>query len=131
MLRVAGGAVIIAVFIFLLSLPLLHLHPGAVHTLSAVIHWHMPDDADAHHDSAAADPIVDSADSHDLAVPFEISSLCAASEVQLPAPELFAMLPTTEQMPPDAPRVSLKEPDPRAQAPPSVLIYFAFRSPPA
>lgn len=132
MRRVAGSAVIISLFIFLVSLPLLHLHPGGVHPLGAVIHWHMPHTADVHHDSIAADPIVDGADSHDVrAVPLEISSLCAASPGQAPVPEFSTMLPTVERISPDALCVSFAEPEPRAQAPPGVLIHLSFRSPPA
>jgi hypothetical protein len=132
MRRVAGSAVIISLFVFLLSLPLLHLHPGGVVTFGAVIHWHMTHAADVHIDGTAANPILNGADSHDgKAVPFEISSLCAASAVQAPVSDFLATLPAIERILPQAPFVSFREPDPRAQAPPGLLIHLSFRSPPA
>jgi hypothetical protein len=112
-------------------MPLLHLHPGGVVTSGAVIHWHMPHAADVHCDGTA-DPILDGSDSHDArAVPFEISSLCAAPAVQAPISDFLAMLPATERSTPQTPFVSFREPDPRAQAPPGLLIHLSFRSPPA
>ena len=132
MRQVAGNVIIISLFTFLLSLPLLHLHPGGVLTCGAVIHWHMPHDADVRREGMVASPILDGADSHDAkAVPFEISSLGAAPAVQAPVSDFVATLPTMERISPDAPRVSFTEPDARAQAPPGVLIHLSFRSPPA
>ncbi len=132
MRRVAGGLVIVSLFSFLLSLPLLHLHPGLGHTLSVVIHCHMPHSHDVHHAGTLADPFLDDVDSDELeAVPFEISVLCAAAAAQAPVPEFIAMLPLVLRMEPDMARVSFAEPDPRAQAPPGILIHLTFRSPPA
>jgi hypothetical protein len=132
MRQVAGIAAIVSLVIFLVGLPLLHLHPGGVPTHGAMIHLHMPHDADVHLDGDPANPILNGADSHDArAVPFEISSLCASPVVQAPASDFVAMLPTAEPITPRAPFVSFTEPDPRAQAPPGVLIHLSYRSPPA
>jgi hypothetical protein len=132
MRRVAGSLIIIALFTYLLSLPLLHLHPSGVLAIGAVIHWHMPHDADVHCEGITASPILDGADSHDAkAVPLEISSLCAAPAVQAPVSDFLALLPTTERITSQAQFVSFFKPDPRAQAPPGILIHLSFRSPPA
>jgi len=132
MRRAAGSAAIISLFAFLLNLPLLHLHPGGALTLGTVIHWHMPHDADVNCHSSLANQILGDGDSHDAqAVPFEISSLCAASAVQAPVLELFATLPTMQWISPEARCLWVMEPGPRAQAPPGVLIHLSFRSPPA
>jgi hypothetical protein len=130
--RVLGALLAISLFLFCLGLPILHLHPGGAPKLSAVIHWHMPHAADVHHEGAPADPIIGDADSHDAkALPFEISSLCAASTVQPPIPDFLAILPPAQRITLRAPFVAPKEPEPRALAPPGVLIHLSLRSPPA
>jgi len=132
MSRVLGGVVIISLFLFLLSLPLLHLHPGLGHTPGAVIHCHMPHAAEVHHGNAAAGPFLDDLDSDELkSVPFEISALCAAAAAQAPVPRFSAMLAIVLRVEPDLQFESYTEPDPRAQAPPGILIHPSFRSPPA
>ena len=132
MRRAVGSVVISSLFLFLLTLPLLHLHPNLKHTLGAVIHCHMPHDAEIHHGGATAGPILDDVDSDELrALPFEISALCAAAAAQAPVPEFCAMLPMVLRMGPDMPSVCFTDPDPRAQAPPGILIHPSFRGPPA
>jgi len=132
MRRVVGSTAISSLFLFLLTLPLLHLHPGVRHTLSAVIHCHMPHAAEIHHGGTTARPILDYVDSDELnAVPYEISALCAAASAQAPVPEFYAMLPMVLRVESDMPLVYFAEPDPRAQAPPGILNRPSFRSPPA
>jgi hypothetical protein len=132
MRRVVGSAVIIFLFLFFLSLPLLHLHPGLGHTIGAVIHCHMPHAAEVHHGSSAAGSFFDDVDSDELkAVSLEISALSAAVAAQAPAPEWSAILPIGAGMEPDSRFESCTEPDPRAQVPPGILMHLSLRSPPA
>jgi len=132
MRRVVGSVVIISLFLFLLTLPLLHLHPGERHTLSAVVHCHMPHAAETHPGGDEADAILEDVDRDELkALPFEISALCASAAAQAPVPEFSAKLPMLLRMGPDMPCVSFAEPDPRAKAPPGILNHPSFRSPPA
>lgn len=132
MRRVAGSGIIISLIIFLLGLPLLHLHPVSSHTSSAVIHCHLPHTPGVHRGSSEVGPIVDDGDSDGIrAVPFEIPSLSAASEAQAPVPGFSATLAISLPMEPDTAGEPVAEPRPRAKAPPGVLIRLSFRSPPA
>lgn len=134
MRRAVGSAAISSLFLFLLALPLLHLHPGVRNTLSAVIHCHMPHDAEVHHGGTAADPALDVVDSDELqAVPFEISALCGAApaQAQAPVPDYSAIIALALPIEPEMPCVSFKEPDPKAKAPPAILNHPSLRSPPA
>lgn len=131
MRRVAGGFSIQSLFLFFLTLPLLHLHPGLDSATSAVVHCHVPHNPGAHHAESGSVPILDSVDDDGLnPLPFEIFAVYDAA-AQVASPDFAAILPIRSQVELDAPYVFIPEPESRAQPPPGHLINLSFRSPPA
>jgi len=132
MRRAVGGTLMVSLFLFLLSLPMLHLHPAAAHHHNAVIHSHLPP---AHavdgSGSAHARDVAEYEASDFESVPVEISALCPSGLSQAPGPELSALPTVRVSIEPGLEPEYLRPPDPKAQAPPAVLIYHTLRSPPA
>jgi len=133
MRRIVAGILEISLFLFALSLPMLHLHPSAPHDHDAVIHAHMPQTAGAHEarkgnfsrNFEANDP------SELRSVPIDICALCPTD--QSPASDLTISAlpaPVIRATPTPDPEY-FTEPESKAQAPPGISIHFSLRSPPA
>lgn len=132
MRRTAGSALIVSLFLFLLSLPTLHLHPAAEHDHVAVIHSHMPQRAGADSSGSAQGQGAEGYEASDFeSVPVDVSALCPSGLSPAPVPEVSVLLTADFSVEPDLQPEYFQPPDPNAQGPPGVLIYHPLRSPPA
>jgi hypothetical protein len=131
MRRATASTLIASLFLFLLSLPTLHLHLSAGHDHVAVIHSHMPQtSADSSGSAHSQD-----AEGHEAgdfqSVPIDISALCPSALSVAPVPEFTVLLTAVFSIEPDPQPEYFQAPDPNAQGPPGVLIHHPLRSPPA
>ncbi|MBP1598246.1 MAG: hypothetical protein H6Q05_3623 [Acidobacteria bacterium] len=132
MRRVAGSALIASLFLFLLSLPMLHFHPAAEHEQNAVLHSHMPQSGGADSSRIALGQDAEGNEPSEFeSVPIDISALCPSGLSPAPAPDLAVLITADVSIDPDPQSECVRLPDPKAQAPPEVLIYHSLRSPPA
>jgi hypothetical protein len=123
---------ITSILMFLLGLPMLHLHPGTEDDCDAVIHSHMPHAAGVHHHRNSEDRSVDE-DDHDefKSIPVEISAICPPAPSLTPPLELLAFLQMELGINLDLRLEFFPDPDPKAQPPPVPLVHLSPRSPPA
>jgi hypothetical protein len=133
MYRVVAGTLVFSLFLFLLSMPMLHLHPAEHHDHDAVIHAHMPHAAGAHdaHQGNSSKEIGAREPSELQSVPIHVCALCP-TDVS-PAPDLaVALLPTFAMRIEPGPEFEcVAEPESKAKSPPGFLIQISLRSPPA
>jgi hypothetical protein len=128
-----GSILITSLFFFLLSLPMLHLHPGTQHRCDPVIHSHMPHAAGVHyHRNAIGRTIEDDDDGELEEIPVEISAVCPpAIAPAAPAVDFLALLPMDLAVKPDLESEFVAIPEPVAQPQPVFWSRFSPRSPPA
>jgi hypothetical protein len=129
---VIGSILMTSLFLFLLGLPMLHLHPGTRHDWDAVIHSHMPHEAGVHHHRNALDRCVDEDDHDELeSIPIEICAISTSVLSNASPLELLALLQMDLVVNPDLRFEFFSDPDPKAQPPPVPLVHISPRSPPA
>ena len=127
-----SSILITSLFLFLLSLPMLHLHPGSRYECESVIHSHMPHVAGFHHHRNAEGRSVEDDDDELEEIPMEISAVCPSAITPVAPPlDFSALLQMDLAVDPDLHIEFLSSPDPNAQPPPVYWVHLSPRSPPA